>query len=108
MKLKLQLNDFVCAVEDIMPIWSKVSIFEKLKKNPIFEEFDNDLLKQVSQQSMELVFDKDECITREGDLARYIYIITRGSAVETTQNTFNSYTCVREVNDIISPHHIAL
>lgn len=35
-------------------------------------------------QSKELLFDKDESIFREGDLARHFYIITRGRVVESS------------------------
>ena len=36
-----------------------------------------------------LFSDKDECIYREGDLARYIYIITRGRVNETSSGSVN-------------------
>lgn len=74
----------MCGVEDLKPVWSQISIVEKMKSVPLFEEFDLKLLTQLASQAKELVFEKDELITREGDLARYIYIITRGRAIETS------------------------
>jgi len=56
---------------------------------PLFSEFNDDLLKQLALQSRELLFDKDECIYREGDLARYFYIITRGRVNETSSAYIN-------------------
>ncbi|CAD8177625.1 unnamed protein product [Paramecium octaurelia] len=106
-KLKLQLNNFVCNVEDIRPIWPQISIHSKLKVLPLFSEFNDDLLKQLALQSKELLFDKDECIFREGDLARYFYIITRGRVNETSSQS-NTYTISKDISQLLSCHHIVL
>lgn len=63
---------------------------------------------QMCQNCMELIFDKDQCITREGELARYVYVVFRGRAIESCQGTNLNYTQVREIGSIISPHHVML
>lgn len=55
-----------------------------------------------------MIFEKDMYIIKEGDKAKYFFIITRGSATETTSQSFCTYHEKKEVGSIISPHHLII
>jgi len=66
------------------------------------------LLPYLIKESVEMIFEKDMYIIKEGEKAKYFFVITRGSATETTSQSFCTYHEKKEVGSLISPHHLVV
>lgn len=63
-------------------------------KVPFFKLIHKDLLPYLINESVEMIFEKDMYIIKEGEKAKYLFVITRGSATETTSQSFCTYIFV--------------
>jgi hypothetical protein len=59
------------------------------------------ILDKIVQESIEIIVEKDNYIIKEGDKATYLYVITRGSATETSSKSFCTYNEKKGVGSIL-------
>ena len=79
---------------------------EFLKKIAFFNYFTDEEIDDLLSDAIERPFQKDEFIVKEGEKAKYIYIITRGVATESCKASSKYYKERKDVSSIVSCHQI--
>jgi len=77
-----------------------------MRKLIFFSSFTEEEMKEIMQDAKEKPFAKDEFITKEGQPADYLYVITRGVATETCKQTASNFKEKKSVGSVISYHQI--
>ena len=66
------------------------------------------IIETLLTDATEVIFQKDQYIVKEGEKAKYVYVVMRGVCSEYTNQGFSTYNEKKGVGGIISPHHIVL
>jgi len=77
-----------------------------MRKLIFFSSFTEEEMKEIMLDAKEKPFSKDEFITKEGQPADYLYVITRGVAYETCKQTTSHFKEKKSVGSVISYHQV--
>ncbi len=77
-----------------------------MRKLIFFSSFTDEEMKEIMSDAKEKPFSKDEFLIKEGQPADYLYVITRGVAIETCKETSGVFKEKKSVGSVISYHQI--
>ncbi|EGR30426.1 sodium hydrogen exchanger family protein, putative [Ichthyophthirius multifiliis] len=106
---KKNIEQLQIQLENIQPSWKlppkKQFLIEFV---PFFQKIPEKILDKIIEQSTEIIIEKDQYIIKEGQKAKFLYIITRGCATETCSKTFYTYNEKKTVSDVLFHYQLVL
>lgn len=66
------------------PNWQAPSPMLFIMNIPFFKQIPEVILENIIQETTEMIFERDQYIIKEGDTAKYLFVILRGSCTETS------------------------
>lgn len=72
----------VALIDDLRPDWKAPSPQLFLKNIPLFDKIPPVILESILQDAQEMIFERDQYITKEGETAKFLFVVLRGQCTE--------------------------
>ncbi|EGR30581.1 sodium hydrogen exchanger family protein, putative [Ichthyophthirius multifiliis] len=95
-------------LDNIKPSWKSPPVKEFLKNIKFFEFIPDVMLDKIIYESIEIIIEKDNYIVKEGERAKYLFVITRGRATEICTQTFYTYNENKLIGNVLFIHQLVL